>query len=90
MKPRILQLLVFVLVLWTWGFAEALEPLKLYDNFDQALINPDKWRGDQFQTGGYYQELVAKSPRRSTTFDSSIARMATPSATAGIPSTSFD
>jgi len=60
MKPRILQLLVFVLVLWTWGFAEALEPLKLYDNFDQALINPDKWRGDQFQTGGYYQELVRK------------------------------
>ena len=60
MKPRILQLLVFVLVLGTWGFAEALEPLKLYDNFDQALINPDKWRGDQFQTGGFYQELVRK------------------------------
>lgn len=60
MKPRILQLLVFVLVLGTWGFAEALEPLKLYDNFDQALINPDQWRGDQFQTGGYYQELVRK------------------------------
>jgi hypothetical protein len=55
-----LQLLVFVLVLGTWGFAEALEPLKLYDNFDQALINPDKWRGDQFQTGGFYQELVRK------------------------------
>jgi hypothetical protein len=67
MKPRILQLLVFVLLVGTWGFAEAeehknlgLEPLKLYDNFEQALINPDKWRGDQFQTGGYYQELVRK------------------------------
>jgi hypothetical protein len=67
MKPRMLQLLVFVLLVGTWGFAEAeehrnlgLEPLKLYDNFDQGLINPDKWRGDQFQTGGYYQELVRK------------------------------
>lgn len=60
MKPRMLQLLVFVLLVGTWGFAEALEPLKLYDNFDQALINPDKWRGDQLQTGGYYQELVRK------------------------------
>jgi len=61
MKPRILQLLVFVLLMGTWGFAEALEPLKLYDNFDQALINFDKWRGDQFQTGGFYQELVRKT-----------------------------
>ena len=60
MKPRMLQLLLFVLLVDTWGFAEALEPLKLYDNFDQALINPDKWRGDQFQTGGFYQELVRK------------------------------
>lgn len=61
MKPRMLQLLVFVLLLGTWGFAEALEPLKLYDNFEQALINPDKWVGNQFQTGGSSLELVRKT-----------------------------
>ena len=52
MKPRMLQLLVFVLVLGTWGFAEALEPLKLYDNFEQIPINPDKWGGNEFHFGG--------------------------------------
>lgn len=68
MKPRILQLLVFVLLVGTWGSAEAgehrklgLEPLKLYDNFEQALINPDKWVGNQFQTGGSSLELVRKT-----------------------------
>ncbi len=65
MKPRMLQLLVFVLVLGTWGFAEALEPLKLYDNFEQALINSDKWVGSQFEApvrfGGSFLELVRKT-----------------------------
>lgn len=58
MKPRLLQLLIFMLVLGTLGMAQALEPLKLYDSFDQALINTEKWRGGQFHTGGFYQELV--------------------------------
>ena len=65
MKPRMLQLLVFVLVLGTWGFAEALEPLKLYDNFEQAPINSDKWFGSQFEApprfGGSFLELVRKT-----------------------------
>ena len=38
-----------------------MEPLKLYDNFEQALINPDKWVGNQFQTGGSSLELVRKT-----------------------------
>ncbi|MGH9425888.1 MAG: hypothetical protein ACRD2L_06225 [Terriglobia bacterium] len=65
MKPRILQLLVLVLLVGTWGFAEALEPLKPYDNFEQALINPDKWVGSQFEApprvGGSFLELVRKT-----------------------------
>jgi hypothetical protein len=65
MKPRILQLLVFVLLVGTWGFAEALEPLKLYDNFEQAPINSDKWFGSQFEApprfGGSFLELVRKT-----------------------------
>ena len=61
MKPRMLQLLVFVLVLGTWGFAEALEPLKLYDNFEQIPINPDKWGGNEFHFGGDTFELVRET-----------------------------
>ena len=65
MKPRILQLLVLVLLVGTWGFAEALEPLKPYDNFEQALINPDKWVGSQFEApprfGSSFLELVRKT-----------------------------
>lgn len=49
MKPRLLQLLVFVLLVGTWGFAEALEPLKLYDKFREVPINPDTWIGNQFE-----------------------------------------
>jgi hypothetical protein len=41
--------------------AQALEPLKLYDNFESPLINTEKWRGGQFQTGGFYQELIRKT-----------------------------
>ena len=61
MKPRMLQLLVFVLLVGTWGFAEALEPLKLYDNFEQALINPDKWAGNEFHFGGSFLDLARKT-----------------------------
>jgi hypothetical protein len=65
MKSHILQLLVLVLLVGTWGFAEALEPLKPYDNFEQALINPDKWIGSQFEApprfGGSFLELVRKT-----------------------------
>lgn len=65
MKPRMLQLLVFVLLVGTWGFAEALEPLKLYDKFEQTLIDPDKWVGSQFEApprfGGSFLELVRKT-----------------------------
>lgn len=65
MKPRMFQFLVFVLVLGTWGFAEALEPLKPYDNFEQAPINSDKWVGSQFEApvrfGGSFLELVRKT-----------------------------
>jgi hypothetical protein len=65
MKARMLQLLVFVFVLGTWGFAEALEPLKPYDNFEQALINSNKWVGSQFEApgrfGGSFLELVRKT-----------------------------
>lgn len=65
MKPRMLQLLVFVLLVGTWGIAEALEPLKLYDNFEQAPINSDKWFGSQFEApprfGGSFLELVRKT-----------------------------
>jgi hypothetical protein len=65
MKLRILQLIVFVLLVGTWSFAEALEPLKLYDKFEQALINPDKWVGNQLEApprfGGSFLELVRKT-----------------------------
>ena len=65
MKSRMLQLLVFVLLVGTWGFAEALEPLKLYDNFEQAPINSDKWFGSQFEApsrfGGSFLELIRKT-----------------------------
>jgi hypothetical protein len=68
MKPRMLQLLVFVLLVGTWGFAEAeehrdrgLEPLKLYDNFEQVPINPDKWFGDEFHFGGSFLDLARKA-----------------------------
>lgn len=61
MKPRMLQLLVFVLLLGTWGFAEALEPLKLYDNFEQVPINPDKWVGNEFQFGGITPEFALET-----------------------------
>ena len=61
MKPRMLQLLVFVLVLGAWGFAEALEPLKLYDNFEQVPINPDKWVGNEFQFGGITPEFALET-----------------------------
>lgn len=36
MKPLAIHLLVFLLLVGTWGFAEALEPLKPYDNFEKA------------------------------------------------------
>ena len=65
MKPRMLQLLVFVLLVGTWGFAEALEPLKRYDTFEQSAINSDKWVGSQFEApsrfGGSFLELVRKT-----------------------------
>ena len=61
MKPRMLQLLVFVLLVGTWGFAEALEPLKPYDNFEQSLINPDKWAGNEFHFGGSFLDLARKT-----------------------------
>jgi hypothetical protein len=65
MKPRMLQLLVFVLLVGPCGFADALEPLKLYDNFEHAPINSDKWFGSQFEApprfGGSFLELVRKT-----------------------------
>ena len=51
MIPRMLQLLVFVLLVGTWGLGEAVEPLTLYDNFEKGPINPDKWFGTQFNPG---------------------------------------
>jgi len=48
MKPRMLQLFVFVLLVGTWGLGEAVEPLKLYDNFQLGPVNPDKWVGVEF------------------------------------------
>jgi hypothetical protein len=38
-----------------------LEPLKLYDNFQRALINPDKWVGNEFQFGGSFLDLARKT-----------------------------
>ena len=65
MKPRILQLLVFVLLVGTWGSAEALEPLKLYDNFEQTPIDINRWVGVQFEApfrfGTSFLELVRKT-----------------------------
>lgn len=52
MKPRLLQLLVFVLLVGTWGLGEAVEPLKPYDNFQLGPINPNKWLPTQFGIGG--------------------------------------
>ncbi len=69
MKPRILHLLgfmllVLVLLMGTWGSAEALE-LTLYDNFEQAPLNPDKWLGSEFeypyQYGRSFVELVRRT-----------------------------
>jgi hypothetical protein len=39
MKQLVIHLFVFLLLVGTWGFAEALEPLKPYDNFEQ----PDRY-----------------------------------------------
>ena len=50
MKPRMLQLFVFVLLVGTWGLGEAVEPLKPYDDFQVGPVNPNKWFG--FQTPG--------------------------------------
>jgi hypothetical protein len=55
MKPRTLQLLVFVLVLGTWHLAEAVEPLKSYDTFEVGPISPDRWNGVSFGTGAPFQ-----------------------------------
>jgi len=73
MKPRMLQLLVFVLLVGTWGFAEAeehrdlgLEPLKLYDNFEQAQINPDKWAGSQFEAPFRFNSSFLEVVRKTT------------------------
>jgi hypothetical protein len=61
MKPRMLQLLVFVLLMGTWGFAEALEPLKLYDNFEQAPIDINRWVGGHVNLGGAPLEVVRRT-----------------------------
>jgi hypothetical protein len=50
MKPRMLQLFVFVLLVGTWSLGEAVEPLKPYDDFQVGPVNPDKWVG--FQSSG--------------------------------------
>lgn len=61
MKTRILQLLVFVLLMGTWGFAEALEPLKLYDNFKQVPIDINRWVGGNFGFGGVSLEVLRRT-----------------------------
>jgi hypothetical protein len=63
MKPRILQLLVFVLLVGIWGLGEAVEPLKPYDDFQLGPINPDKWVGAQFGIGGGFALNVLEANR---------------------------
>ncbi len=64
MKPRyVLQLFVFVLLVGTWGSAEALEPLKLYDDFEQPLIDINRWVGGHLNLGGAPLEVVRRTIR---------------------------
>ena len=45
MKPLVIHLLVFLLLVGTGGFAEALEPVKPYDNFEQCTGK--RWKGEE-------------------------------------------
>jgi hypothetical protein len=48
MKPLVILLLVFLLLVGTWGLGQAVELLKPYDDFQLGPVNPDKWVGAEF------------------------------------------
>ena len=47
----VIHLLVLLLLVGTWGLAEAVEALKPYDTFQVGPISPDRWSGSQFNPG---------------------------------------
>ena len=51
MKKIVVRFFVAMMLLIPISFVQAAEPLVLYDNFNSALINPDKWFGSEFSGG---------------------------------------
>lgn len=56
MRHFLSPVLIVLFLLGTWHPAEAVEPWKVYDNFQIGLVNPDKWVG--FQAGSVVREAA--------------------------------
>jgi len=48
MRQFLMLVLIVLFLLGTWPLAEAVEPLKHYDNFEVGPISPDRWNGNAF------------------------------------------
>jgi hypothetical protein len=64
MRKSSVRFIVLLIILLPAGFLQAAETLVLYDNFNAALINPDKWIGGEFGAGREALRVIQNSQLR--------------------------